>query len=85
MKALLGSQEVWEVVENGPQEPTDIEEHTIVQLVVLRATRVKHKAPLYALYWAVDESDFEKITNAKFWKDAWDISKKAYQGDHRVK
>jgi len=50
MKALLGSQEVWEVVENGPQEPTDIEEHTIVQLVVLRATRVKHKAPLYALY-----------------------------------
>jgi len=35
MKALLGSQEVWDVVENGHQELEDIEEQTIAQLATL--------------------------------------------------
>ena len=63
MKALLGSQEVWEVVENGHQEPEDIGEMTIVQLATLKATRAEDKTALYVLYRAVDESDFEKIAN----------------------
>jgi len=44
MTAFFGSQEVWEVVENGHQEPEDVEELTIAQLVTLKATRTKEKA-----------------------------------------
>jgi len=66
MKALLGSQEVWEVVENGHQEPEDVGEMTIAQLARLKATRAKDKTTLYVLYRAVDESGFEKIANDVF-------------------
>jgi len=60
-----------------------IEEHTIAQLVVLRAMRVKDK--VYALYQVVDEFDFEKIANDKSSKKASDILEKDYKGDNRVK
>ena len=43
MKALLGSQKVWEVVKNGHQELEDIGEMTITQLATLKATRAKDK------------------------------------------
>jgi len=85
LKALLGSQEVWEVVENGHQEPKDIGEMTIAQLATLKATRAKDKTTLYVLYQVVDESGFEKIANAMSSKEAWDILEKAYKGDNRVK
>ena len=85
MKALIGSQEVWEVVENGHQEPEDVGEMTIAQLATLKATRTKDKTALYVLYRAVDESGFEKIANAMSSKEAWDIMEKAYKGDNRVK
>jgi len=49
MKALLGSQEVWEVVENRHQEPEDIGEMTIAQLATLKATRAKDKTTLRAV------------------------------------
>jgi len=85
MKALIGSQEVWEVVENGHQEPEDVGEMTIAQIATLKATRAKDKTALYVLYRAVDESDFEKIANAMSSKEAWNILEKAYKGDNRVK
>ena len=85
MKALIGSQEVWEVVENGHQEPEDVGEMTIAQLATLKATQTKDKTALYVLYRAVDDSDFEKIANAMSSKEAWDILEKAYKEDNRVK
>jgi len=85
MKALLGSQEVWEVVENGHQEPEDIGEMTIAQIAMLKATRAKDKTALYVLYLVVDESGFEKIANVMSSKEAWDILEKAYKGNNRVK
>jgi len=85
MKALIGSQEVWEVVENGHQEPEDVGEMTIAQLATLKATRTKDKTALYVLYRAVDEYGFEKIANVMSSKEAWDILEKTYKGDNRVK
>nr|KYP75006.1 Retrovirus-related Pol polyprotein from transposon TNT 1-94 [Cajanus cajan] len=85
MKALLGSQDNWDVVENGYEEPVTTEGYTNAQLNALKVARAKDKAALYLLYRAVDESGFEKIANAKSSKEAWDILEKAKKGDERVK
>jgi len=85
MKALLGSQEVWEMVENGHQEPEDAREMTIAQLATLKATGAKDKTALFMLYRAVDESSFEKIANVMSSKEARDILEKAHKRDNRVK
>jgi len=81
MKALLGSQENWEVVEDGFDEPANTTGWSNAQLKVLKDARVKDKAALYILYQAVDESGFEKIASAKSSKEAWGILEKAYKGD----
>nr|KYP35823.1 Retrovirus-related Pol polyprotein from transposon TNT 1-94 [Cajanus cajan] len=80
MKALLGSQDNWDVVENGHEEPVTTEGYTNAQLNALKVVRAKDKAALYLLYRAVDESGFEKIANAKSSKEAWDILEKATWG-----
>nr|KYP36116.1 hypothetical protein KK1_042794 [Cajanus cajan] len=85
MKALLSSQDNWDVVENGHEEPVTTEGYTNAQLNALKVVRAKDKAALYLLYRAVDESGFEKITNAKSSKEAWDILEKEKKGDERVK
>jgi len=46
MKALLCSQDAWEVVEEDFQEPTD----TTAQTKALKETRSKDKATLYMLF-----------------------------------
>jgi len=47
MKALLGSQENWEVVEDGFDEPANTTGWSNAQLKVLKDARVKDKAALY--------------------------------------
>ncbi|KAJ1391337.1 hypothetical protein SESBI_36728 [Sesbania bispinosa] len=85
MEALLGSQDNWEVIENGHEEPETTEGYSNAQLNALKVVQSKDKAALYLLYRAVDESGFEKIANAKSSKEAWDILEKANKGDERVK
>jgi gag-polypeptide of LTR copia-type len=51
----------------------------------LKETRSKDKAALYMLFWAVDESGFEKIAGATTSKEAWDILEKVFKGTDRVK
>ena len=84
MKALLGSQENWAVVEDGFDEPTNTTGWSNAHLKVLKDARVKDKAALYILYQTVDESSFKKIASAKSSKEVWDILEKAYKGDDRV-
>nr|KYP55971.1 Gag polyprotein [Cajanus cajan] len=85
MKALLGSQDNWDVVENGHEEPVTTEGYSNAQLNSLKVVRAKDKAALYLLYRVVDESGFEKIANVKSSKEAWDILEKAKKGDECVK
>jgi len=82
-KALLGSQENWEVVEDGFDELANTIGWSNAQLKVLKDTRVKDKAALYIMYQVVDESGFEKIGSAKSSKETWYILEKAYKGDDR--
>nr|KYP35059.1 hypothetical protein KK1_043932 [Cajanus cajan] len=85
MEALLGSQDNWDVVKTGYEEPANTEGYSNAQLNALKVARAKDKAALYLLYRAVDKSGFEKIANAKSSKVAWDILEKVNKGDERVK
>ena len=85
MKALLGSQDAWEVVEEGFEEPTDTTGYTAAQNKALKELRSKNKVALYMLFRAVDESDFEKIARATTSKEAWDTLENVSKGTDRVK
>jgi len=85
MKAYLGSQDVWDIVESGFEEPEDSDEQTVAQIAALRKTRVKDRKAMYALYRAVDDAGLEKLANATTSKEAWEILEKTYKGDDRVK
>jgi len=63
MKTLMGSQDIWVIVENRYQEYKEDEDQTVAQISTLRKTQVKDKSVLYILYNVVDESGFEKIAN----------------------
>ena len=49
MKALLGSQDAWEVVEEGFEELKDTTGYTAAQNKALKEARSKNKAALYML------------------------------------
>ena len=85
MKALLSSQDAWEVVEEGFKEPNDTTGYTTAQNKALKEARSKHKIALYMLFRAVDESGFEKIARATTSKEAWDTLEKVFKETDRVK
>ena len=85
MKALLGSQDAWEVVEDGFEESIDTTGYMMAQNKALKELQLKDKAALYMLFRAVDESSFEKIARATTSKEAWDTLEKVFKGTNRVK
>ena len=85
MKALLGSQDAWEVVEEGFKEPKDTTGYTAAQNKALKKLRLKDKAALYMLFRAVDESGFEKITRTTTSKEVWDTLENVFKGTNQVK
>ncbi|XP_073067174.1 uncharacterized protein [Primulina eburnea] len=85
MRALLGAQDAWEVVEKGYDEPDATGNQTANQLKALKETRMKDKTALYFLFQAVDESGFEMIAGAETSKEAWDTLEKVFKGADRVK
>ena len=56
IKAILGSQDAWEVVEEGFEKPKDTTGYTAAQNMALKELRSKDKVALYMLFRAVDES-----------------------------
>ncbi|XP_020108580.1 uncharacterized protein LOC109724243 [Ananas comosus] len=87
MKALLGSQDLWELVKIGYQEYTEQEEAAfiIARRNDLKDSRKKDKRELFYLYQAVDELTFEKIAEATSSIAAWDILATVFKGDDKVK
>ena len=85
MKALLGSQDAWEMVEEGFEEPKDTTGYTVAQNKTLKELQSNDNAALYMLFRVVDESGFEKIARATTSKEAWDTLEKVFKGTDRVK
>eukprot|EP00253_Pinus_taeda_P010795 PITA_10795 len=88
MKTLFASQDLWELVEYGFEEPTNEEEFNILtraEKELLKSYRKKDSKALYFLYQAVHESVFPRIAVPKTSKEAWKTLKIAYHGMEKVK
>lgn len=88
MKVLLGLYDNWDIVESGYSEPADAAAEVALpnaEKTVLKESRKKDKKALYTIFQGFDESTFEKISEAKTAKDAWEILQKSFQGVKKVR
>ena len=87
MRALLGAQDVWELVVTGYEEPSqdEIEAMSAAQTRAWKEKHMKDKTALYLMFQAVDESGFEKIAGAMTSKEAWETLQKVFKGAGRIK
>ena len=73
MRAFLASQDSWEFVEDGFEEPADENEFnnlTQAEKELLKSNKKKDSKALYFLYQTVHESVFPRIAAAKTSKEA---------------
>jgi len=61
MKALLGTQDIWEIVEKGYPKPENEGSLSQTQKDSLRDSRKIGKKTLYLIYHGLDDNAFEKV------------------------
>ena len=64
MKVLLGSQDVWDIVNNGYEEPESDTTLSQAQREKLQNTKKRDQKTLTIIHQAIDDSNFEKISEA---------------------
>ncbi|RDX59738.1 hypothetical protein CR513_61832, partial [Mucuna pruriens] len=85
MKALLGSQDAWKVMEKGyilPEDVTILSQH---EKEILVNTKKKDQHVLTFIYQSLDEAMFEMVSNVSTSKEAWEILKTSLEGVDKVK
>ncbi|XP_020688719.2 uncharacterized protein LOC110104092 [Dendrobium catenatum] len=85
MKALLGAQDVWEMIEKGYKEPQDESSLSQAQKDSLRDSRKRDKKALYLIFQGLDDDSFEKLSDVKSAKEAWEKLQTSYKGAEQVK
>ena len=85
MKALLGSQDVWEIVEKDHKESENEGTLSQAQKHSLRGSRKRDKKALYMIYQGLDKDAFEQILEAKLAKEAWEKLQTSCKGTNPVK
>ncbi|XP_019432815.1 PREDICTED: uncharacterized protein LOC109339758 [Lupinus angustifolius] len=83
MTTIMGFQDVSEIVEEGL--PELIEASTDAQKAVYKECKKKDCKALFLLHQCVDEAHFEKISEARSGKEAWQILEKSNEGAEQLK
>ncbi|KAK2977170.1 hypothetical protein RJ640_000421 [Escallonia rubra] len=84
-KAILGLQDVWEVVDNGFTEPQSEAALSATQKEALQATRRKDQKALAIIHQSLDDAMLQKVANATTSKNAWEILQTSHGGVEKVK
>ncbi|CAA0813632.1 Unknown protein [Striga hermonthica] len=85
MRALLGAHDVWEIMDDGYEEPANEESLSQQQRDRLRDSRKRDKKALCLIYQSLRDDDFEKISNATTTKEAWEKFQVSCKGAEQVK
>lgn len=88
MKALFSSQDIWDLVENGFQEPADATAYNALsqkERDVLRDNSKKDSKALFYIFQVVHEIIFQRFVAAMKSKKVWDTLETTYQGMEKLK
>ncbi|GMP66280.1 hypothetical protein CsSME_00026696 [Camellia sinensis var. sinensis] len=85
MRTIFVYTELWDLVENGFEEPEDEEALTNPQKNQLKEQRKKDLKALSFIQQGVSEAIFSRIINATKAKETWDILQKEYRGNLKVR
>ena len=88
MMALFRGQDVWEIVQHGYAEPTNMIAYnnlTQVEKDVLREQRKKDRKALFYIHQAMHESILPRVSIKTNAKQAWDTLETTYQGLDKVR
>ncbi|XP_070012611.1 uncharacterized protein [Nicotiana sylvestris] len=85
MKAILGSQDVWKIVDRGYAKLNNKEALPQNKNDVLAKTRKKDQQALTLIHQCLDDAMFEKVAGATTSKEAWEILQNSLQGVDKVR
>ncbi|XP_074347744.1 uncharacterized protein LOC141686611 [Apium graveolens] len=85
MKAILGANDVWELVEKGLMVPENESNLNQVQKEQLQAQRKKDLKAIIIIHQCLDDSLLQKVAFATTSKKFWDILNSSFSGDAKMK
>ena len=80
MKVILGSQDVWDIIDKRYTKPKNEEIFPSNEKEVLLKTRKKDQQAPTLIHQCLDDGMFEKVGDATTSKEGWKILKNSLQG-----
>ena len=84
METLFRSQNLWDIVKNGFEEPENISTLEEAQRKELEVKKQKDASALYLIQQSLANTIFLRITKASTAQRAWDMLQEEFRGDSKV-